>query len=143
MDRAEFEPLIPHSGSMCLLDKVLEWDDQKLRATTTSHRREDNPLRGELGLGVVHALEYGAQGMAVHGALLARSEGGSLSTGFLAASRDLRFYVGRLDSLGAELLVEVEQELGQAGSMIYRFQVASEDRLVAEGQAIVVAIRDI
>ena len=60
---------------MCLLDGVLAWDEKTIHAISDGHARADNPLRGEHGLHTVHLAEYGAQAMAVHGALLARADG--------------------------------------------------------------------
>ena len=36
--------LIPHSGSMCLLDRVVEYDETQIHCRTGSHRDAANPL---------------------------------------------------------------------------------------------------
>ncbi len=45
MTKAEIAGLIPHAGAMCLLDGVLEWDEQRVRCVAHSHRDAANPLR--------------------------------------------------------------------------------------------------
>ena len=67
--KAEIRTLIPHSGLMCLLDDVMQWDDRSIVCITNTHRDPANPLRREGCLAAVHAFEYGAQAAAVHGGL--------------------------------------------------------------------------
>src|SRR4026208_1011791 len=75
VNKAEIRKLIPHSGLMCLLDEVTQWDDGSITCVTNTHRDSANPLRRDGRLSVVHAFEYGAQAAAVHGGLRARSAG--------------------------------------------------------------------
>jgi predicted hotdog family 3-hydroxylacyl-ACP dehydratase len=124
---------------MCLLERVLEWDAERLVAETTSHRCEDNPLRRDGVLVAVHALEYAAQAMAVHGGLRAAEQGEALPGGFLAAGRRIGLHVRRLDELPGLLRVEVQEQFRQGGNLIYSFRVAAGDRPVAEGEATVLA----
>ena len=73
LDHAWIEQHIPHKGRMCLLDEVLSWDatphplPQRQRTA-----RRDNPLRAHGRLGAACGIEYAAQAMAVHGALVGR-----------------------------------------------------------------------
>lgn len=127
---------------MCLLERVLEWDAERLVAETSSHRCEDNPLRRGGVLAAVHALEYAAQAMAVHGGLRAAERGESLPGGFLAAGRRIELHVRQLDDLPGLLRVEVREQFQQAGNLIYSFGVAAGDRPVAEGEATVLARAD-
>ncbi|MBK1735651.1 hypothetical protein CKO15_10220 [Halorhodospira abdelmalekii] len=142
LDRSEIARLIPHQGEMVLLERVVEWDREGLSATASSHLDRCNPLCRDGALSGVHALEYAAQAMAVHGALLlqtAMPRPERMQGGVLAAGRGLSFYVARLDELTGELAIRVECEFVQEKSMIYRFRVADQnDATVADGQAIVV-----
>lgn len=84
LDQAGIARRIPHSGSMCLLERLVSWDAQAIHCTTTTHRREDNPLRTASGLLSPNAIEYAAQAMALHGGLIAE-EGSEPSAGFWPA----------------------------------------------------------
>ena len=75
INKAEIRALIPHSGLMCLLDSVIQWDDRSIACISHTHRDVANPLRREGRLSAVHAFEYGAQAAAVHGGLRAREMG--------------------------------------------------------------------
>jgi predicted hotdog family 3-hydroxylacyl-ACP dehydratase len=72
-DRAWIAARIPHQGDMCLLDAVHEWDEQSARCSASSHRAPNNPLRHNGRLGAACSIEYAAQAMAVHAALLMES----------------------------------------------------------------------
>ena len=88
INKPEIRALIPHSGLMCLLDRVMEWDDRSIVCLSNTHRHPANPLRRDGQLSAVHAFEYGAQAVAVHGGLRARSAGVTAPPGYLAALRD-------------------------------------------------------
>ncbi len=75
IDKSEIRKLIPHSGTMCLLDGVVRWDDESIVCITNTHRDANNPLRRDGQLSAAHALEYGAQAAAIHGGLRARAAG--------------------------------------------------------------------
>jgi predicted hotdog family 3-hydroxylacyl-ACP dehydratase len=139
IEREQFAHLIPHAGRMCLVDAVDEWDTDHLQARSRSHRAEDHPLRRASTLAAIHALEYAAQAMAIHGALLAAERGEALPPGFLAGARDLHLHVDRLDDLGADLIIHVERRFNQGGNLIYGFRVEAGDAAVADGMATVVA----
>ena len=95
LDRAGIAQRIPHSGSMCLLERLESWDADAIHCSTTTHAQDDNPLRTESGLLAPNAIEYAAQAMALHGGLLA-AEGSTPSAGFLASARNVKLAVARL-----------------------------------------------
>src|SRR6266496_5033821 len=61
INKAEIRTLVPHSGLMCLLDEVTQWDDRSIVCVTNTHRDPANPLRRHERLSALHAFEYGAQ----------------------------------------------------------------------------------
>src|SRR5260370_16600509 len=86
--KTEIENLIPHSGLMCLLDEVTQWDEKSIVSITNTHRDPANPLRRQGRLPAVHAFEYGAQAAAVHGVLPARAAATIAPPGYLPAPLD-------------------------------------------------------
>ena len=123
LPKTDWAHLIPHEGTMCLLDEVVEWDAMRLHARSASHQREDNPLRADGVLHAVNLCEYAAQAMAVHGALRERASGGAARPGFLVALRDVSLHVERLDDLEGRLQVHVECLIAMADSLQYGFRV--------------------
>ncbi len=70
LNRSEIAALIPHAGSMCLLEQVLSYSDAQIVCRTQSHLSPSNPLKVEGQLSKMHLIEYGAQAIAIHGGLL-------------------------------------------------------------------------
>jgi len=135
--RERIAGLIPHSGAMCLLDGVVEWDASRILCMSRSHRAADNPLRTEGGLPAVCGVEYAAQAMAVHGGL-AGKVGGRPRAGYLASLRDVVCRRDRLDDLEGDLVVEAEHVAGDGAHVIYRFRLRVGEVDVLSGQALVV-----
>jgi predicted hotdog family 3-hydroxylacyl-ACP dehydratase len=132
--REELCDLIPHAGSMCLLDGVEQWDAQHIVCFSNSHRDEANPLRRAGILGAVHGVEYAAQAMAVHGGLLAREAGEANPAGFLAALRDVQLHAARLDDQPGALRIAASELMRSGGSFIYEFSVTSAGNELLTGR---------
>lgn len=139
IDKSALCELIPHAGAMCLLDAVEYWDDERICCYSSSHLAADNPLRENGTLAAVHALEYGAQAMAVHGGLLARRRAGTLRPGVLAGLRDVRLHAEQLDQFDQPLQVEARRLLSGEDSFLYSFEVRAGEHLIASARATVIA----
>jgi predicted hotdog family 3-hydroxylacyl-ACP dehydratase len=139
LPKNDWSHLIPHASGMCLLDAVVAWDETTIHAVTESHVRADNPLRGEEGLHAVHLAEYGAQAMAVHGALRARAAGhDEPRPGMLVSLRDVRFDATRVDTLEGPLDVFAECLFADDRGAQYTFRIAHRGRQIASGRAAVI-----
>jgi predicted hotdog family 3-hydroxylacyl-ACP dehydratase len=137
LDKAHWALLIPHQGTMCVLDTVVRWDDANIHARTASHARADNPLRRDGRLHALHLCEYGAQAMAVHGGLLAAAAGGRAAPGFLVSLRDVQLAREYVEDLIGELDVHGERLLATEQSWQYAFRIEHGGVLVASGRAAV------
>jgi predicted hotdog family 3-hydroxylacyl-ACP dehydratase len=120
---------------MCLLDEVLSWDTVRIRCRATSHRLADNPLRAYGRLGAACGVEYAAQAMAVHGAIMAHDSGTPARAGLLASVRNLVLRVSRLDDLDADLIASAERLAGDESGTLYGFAVSSGGRELLSGRA--------
>jgi predicted hotdog family 3-hydroxylacyl-ACP dehydratase len=150
LDRAWIEQHIPHKGRMCLLEEVLAWDAKRIRCRSATHRAADNPLRAAGRLGAACGVEYAAQAMAVHGALVAASAPlastvatsvrGSIGAvvGYLASLRDVTLYVARLDDLPGDLIASAERITGDGRTVLYQFAVWAADQQLLSGRASIV-----
>jgi predicted hotdog family 3-hydroxylacyl-ACP dehydratase len=150
LDRQWIEQHIPHKGRMCLLDEVLSWDATRIRCRSQTHRTPDNPLRAHGRLGAACGIEYAAQAMAVHGALVAasaplsstmsRSVRGSIGArvGYLASVRNVALYVTRLDDLQSDLIALAERITGDGHTVLYEFSVRGGELPLLSGRASIV-----
>lgn len=137
IEREEILTLIPHSGRMCLLDRVLRWDSAEALCATNSHRDPNNPLRRDNRLAALHLIEYGAQTMAIHGGLLARDKGGA-RPGMLVSVRDFTTQLQRIDDLPGELQILARKQIAGSTALSYEFSALHAGQLLASGRVSVI-----
>jgi predicted hotdog family 3-hydroxylacyl-ACP dehydratase len=137
LERASIAARIPHSGPMCLLERLLSWSDDDIVCEAVNQADAQHPLRLAGTLSAACALEYASQAMALHGALCAAGVGGR--PGFLASARTLRLHVPRLDDAPGPLRVHAQRLAGGSAQAMYSFAVRdARDRLLVDGRATVV-----
>jgi predicted hotdog family 3-hydroxylacyl-ACP dehydratase len=134
----EIWSLVPHTGAMCLLERIVTWNEQGMTLATTTHASPTNPLRSRGRLHAIHLCEYGAQAMAVHGGLFARARGETPMSGLLVSLRDVVLSPGTIEALDGELKVEVVRLQGGALGIQYTFRVTHRDVELARGRAAVI-----
>jgi predicted hotdog family 3-hydroxylacyl-ACP dehydratase len=138
LQKSSWAHLIPHAGSMCLLDAVVAWDERTIHAVSASHRDPAHPLRRDGHLHAVHLAEYGAQATAVHGALRARSAGDvAPRPGLLVSLRDMQLAYETVDDLDGELHVHAECLHADAGGAQYTFRIEHRGATIASGRAVI------
>jgi predicted hotdog family 3-hydroxylacyl-ACP dehydratase len=129
--------LVPHAGRMCLLERIVSWDDNRVTLATTTHRDLANPLARDGRLRAIHLCEYGAQAMAVHGGLMASARGERARPGLLVSLRGVVLACDFVEDLEGELLVEAIRVHGGAEAWQYDFRVSHAGRQLAHGRAMV------
>ena len=137
LDHAAIAARIPHQGSMCLLDAVVDWSETSISCRAISHLDPANPLRADGRLGAANGIEYAAQAMAVHGSLLAEA-GDRPRQGYLTSVRSVHLHAARLDDLPGELSVQAERLSGDNNNILYQFSLSHAGRCLLEGRAAVV-----
>lgn len=119
---------------MCLLDGVQSWNETEIVCHASSHRLEENPLRTAASLGITNGIEYAAQAMAVHSALLARADT-TPSVGFLTSVRDVQWSHARLDDIGNDLMIRAARIFGNDSYILYSFGIQDGDTTLLSGRA--------
>ena len=137
LDKEHIRKLLPHGGSMCLIDEVREWNKHSIECRTSTHRDPENPLRHQGVLPIHAAIEYGAQAAGIHGGLADR--GGVARRGYLAVLSSVEWRNVRLDVLPAPLVISAERQVTSGIGTMYRFQVVApgETEPVAQGQIVI------
>ncbi len=129
--------LIPHAGTMCLLDEVLSWDDETISCRSARHRETENPLRQAGRLGGLSGIEFAAQAMAAHGRL-AGAVGERPRAGFIVGLRDIVSHCARLDRLDDDLVITATRLMGDHERVVYAFAITCGTREILAGRATVV-----
>ncbi len=134
LDHAAIAQRVPHAGTMCLLDSVLDWDSRIIECEATEPGPA-HPLAREGRLPAIAAAEYAAQATAVHGALLDGVD--EARPGMLAKLSGLELGADPVPLDGGRLAIHCEL-LGRtdAGSQ-YSFLVCNARGLLASGRLIV------
>lgn len=143
LEKEELCSLIPHTGRMCLLEKVLDWSATGIVCSATSHTDPANPLRNGDRLACVHLLEYGAQAMAVHGGLLARTSRTTVPPGYLAALRNVALHRNYIQDAGSPLIIQARMIASLTASFMYHFTVTAVDVPLASARATVSVRKDV
>ena len=93
IDYTKIAELIPHSGSMILLDKIIEFDENSLLAELIV--RDDALLGNSKSIPAWVGIEYMAQTIAAYAGIQAKQLGEPISLGFLLGTRR---YTSNIDS---------------------------------------------
>jgi predicted hotdog family 3-hydroxylacyl-ACP dehydratase len=133
-NREAIERMVPHAGSMCLLDAVIAWDPFHI-ACSAVEPCATHPLARDGRVPAVAACEYAAQASAVHGALLDNSQ--VPRAGMLAKLMDVRLHSSCFPAGGGPLDVRAELLGRTAAGCLYAFDVGSNDTPVASGRLMV------
>lgn len=136
LSREELCRCVPHAGTMCLLDEVTCWDEERIFARAINHNDADNPLRHGGHLPALCAIEYAAQAMAIHGALMTK-EGAAPRIGFIGSVRDVRLTVDHLDGITAPLEIEAIKQLADENHSLYELRVSAAGTELMSGRAAV------
>ncbi len=129
--------VIPHAGRMCLLERIVAWDDDRVTLATATHLDPVNPLARDGKLRAVHLCEYGAQAMAVHGGLVAQSRGDRALPGLLVSLRDVVLARDFIHDLHGELTIEARRLHAGDSAWQYEFRAWHAGALLAQGRATV------
>lgn len=124
MTMPEIRELVPHSGAMSLLDRVLASDSDTLLAEVAIHPGSMFYSQSMQGVGSWVGIEYMAQAIAAHAGMLAKQAGGQVRVGFLLGSR--RYSTSSpLFANGQALQVKVKMEMrGDNGLGAYECSIA-------------------
>lgn len=137
LERAGIAARIPHSGPMCLLERLLSWSAGEIVCQATDATDPAHPLRLGDGVPAACALELASQAMALHGALCAPAP--QPTPGFLASARGVQLLAPRLDDAPGPLRVRAQRLAGDAAQALYAFALHdARERVLAQGRASVV-----
>jgi predicted hotdog family 3-hydroxylacyl-ACP dehydratase len=139
LSRAQIEALVPHAGSMCLLDRVLQWDETRIVCHAAAPE-SGHPLATTQGVPVIAAVEYAAQATALHGALLDGRR--KARNGMLAKLADVELFAQWLDESSGALDIQAELLVRGTSGCTYSFMVQDASGCRARGRLLVAFTND-
>lgn len=115
--RYSFESVVPHTGTMVLLDQIEHWDETGLQASVVV--RADAPFVDANGMPAWVGIELMAQTIAAFGGCCARRASQPVKIGFLVGSR--RYIASQAYfPIGARLQVNVKEIItGEQGLSVF------------------------
>ncbi len=143
MNKIEICQLLPHTGNMCLIDHLLSWDNTQLIAQTESHLKQDNPLRQGNTINSIIGIEYAAQTMALHTALLfqkqeTQEQEAQKNSGYLATIRNIQINAEKLNislsDIAQPLIISVYLLMSDTQGYCYKFNISTNDVTLLSGQ---------
>jgi predicted hotdog family 3-hydroxylacyl-ACP dehydratase len=130
--------LLPHDGDMVLIDEIIAWDNIGAHCRAGFGELIHHPLQWEGRLSTAILVEYAAQAMAIHGALLEAPDHNTRS-GRLVALPRLVLNEERMD--WSEVIdIRVSRKGGDRSGAIYSFTVSQSRGEIANGQATVMFV---
>ena len=124
--------LVPHSGAMVLLDRVLSADAENLCAEVAIHAGSVLYDAASAGVGSWVGIEYMAQAIAAHAGYRARLAGAPVKIGFLLGARRYEAQVP-LFAAGSVLQVHVQQALqGENGLGAFECRIEMAGAVLAQ-----------
>jgi predicted hotdog family 3-hydroxylacyl-ACP dehydratase len=85
IDFSDVAGILPHSGQMVLLDRIVEFHEDSLTAELIV--RDDNLFDNEKGIPAWVGIEYMAQAVAAHAGIKSKLAGEPIKLGFLLGTR--------------------------------------------------------
>jgi predicted hotdog family 3-hydroxylacyl-ACP dehydratase len=136
LDHAQIASRIPHAADMCLLERVVSWDAQRILCQAISHSSTTNPLRRDGILPATSLIEYAAQAMAVHGSLLSGDASPTaVKQGRLVSVRNVMLQLDDVATVSEPLDIECELLLADSQSSMFSFMVSVQGVTLANGRA--------
>lgn len=130
LNHFEIAQRLPHAGSMCLLNEVIQSDETSLIAQAISHRNIDHPLRIDGTISTINGIEYAAQAMAVHGSLLSEQA----QSGYIASVRNINILTPVLPEKEQPLVINVIQLMSNENGFTYQFDISCEQQSLISGK---------
>ena len=132
MSFPDIRELVPHSGAMVLLDRVLSADAENLCAEVAIHAGSVFHDATSAGVGSWVGIEYMAQAIAAHAGYLARLAGAPVKIGFLLGARRYEAQVPLFVD-GSVLQVHVQQALqGENGLGAFECRIEMAGAVLAQ-----------
>ena len=123
-NRIDVAELIPHSGKMVLLDRIIECDDNSLSAELVV--RNDGLLGNDKTVPAWAGIEYMAQAIAAYAGVMAKRAGEPVKPGLLLGTRRYSSNVAEF-KVGSTLTVRVKKIIQDNNLAAFECKISGVD----------------
>jgi predicted hotdog family 3-hydroxylacyl-ACP dehydratase len=123
-DTVAVTDLIPHSGSMVLLDRIINYDDQSLTAELVV--RDDGLLGDDKSVPAWAGIEYMAQTIAAYAGMMAKQANEPIRLGFLLGTRRFSSNIAAF-KIGSKLTIRVNKIIQDDGLGVFDCRIQGGD----------------
>lgn len=115
--------LLPHSGNMVFLDRVVNFDSDSM--TTEVTVRSNGLFGDERKIPAWLGIEYMAQSVAAHGGMMCKISGKPINPGFLLGTRRYQCNIDAFD-VGSLLTVKVKKLIQDQGLGVFECRISGD-----------------
>ena len=138
IDQQAIGKILPHAGSMILLEQITSASADTLYASTQSHLDKSNPLLLNKQLNSINGIEYAAQAMAIHAHLIADTTQKQPQSGYLATVRNTTIDHPYLSQSKSELIIKVIRIMADQKGFSYNFQIYDNEQSYISGRITII-----
>lgn len=133
LGKTEIARLLPHGSSMCLIDEVISFDENKILCKTFSQINPKNPLAVDGRLPLMAYLEYAAQAAGLHlGLSQNKSRSNAPTAGYVGTLKNIQFT--SFDPITEELYISANVLIKEDKNAIYHFVIKASTSVIVEGR---------
>lgn len=134
IEKAKIINMLPHGNTMCLLDGVLNYDENTITCISHHWQQSNNPLlNNHETMGVSILAEYGAQAAGIHSAIQQKAAG-DIKAAYVGAIKQFKFYTSTITKKSTYLKIQASCHLTNERSASYDFSVSDENNILAQGR---------
>lgn len=139
LEKHQIAGLLPHQGTMFLIERVLNYSRDDIICATRSHQLPENPLRHAGHLPAHAAIEYAAQAAGIHGGLLNRDlvPDAPAQMGYLAVISNAEWTIEYLDDLPEELIIHARRTAVTPGGRAYRVRIECRNIIIMNADLVI------
>lgn len=124
IDYTDIAELIPHSGRMVLLDRIIDVDEHTLTAELTV--RNDGLLGDDKNVPAYVGIEYMAQAIAAYAGVQAKQAGEPIKIGFLLGTRRYTSNIACF-AVGTHLTIQVKNIIQDDKLGVFDCKIVAQD----------------
>lgn len=132
LEKNSFSNYLPHAGSMLLIENIIKFDNESLKAKAIIDHLNPTPMHSGEKLGVFSLIEWGAQAVGIHLALSSQELLQNKSTGYISQVVNARIFKRWVDN--GLINIDVQQLIYTTNVTQYRFCISQNNNACLQSE---------